>query len=234
MKRIYLMISMAAFCLAAFFAPAAAQQAAPYEVEYQTAPKYKDFRFAIGGGYAYRLGKEEKTGNAALDAMNKKLRHGFTVDADAQYFFKETWGLGLNANFYSASTSGENIRLPDVDNAMNLKEVQSVIYIGPSFVGRNESEKFMLITNIGLGPIFFNTDMNFSGQSLVGKQTTLGVNAGIAGEYKLNGKTGIGLKLSYVMGTINSINIEGQKIQKEQEVSVSNLMATLFISFRSW
>ena len=234
MKRIYLMISMAAFCLAAFLTSAAAQQAAPYDVEYQTAPKYKDFRFAIGGGYAYRLGEEEKTGNAALDAMNKKLRHGFTVDADAQYFFKETWGVGLNANFCSASTSGENIRLPDVDNAMNLKEVQSVIYIGPTFVGRNVSEKFMLITNIGLGPIFFNTDMNFSGQSLVGKQTTLGVNAGIAGEYKLNGKTGIGLELSYVMGTINSINIEGQKIQKEQEVSVSNLMATLFISFRSW
>lgn len=234
MKRMYLIVSMVAFCFTTLFTPIAAQQAAPYEVEYQTVPKYNNLRFAIGGGYAYRLGKIEKMGDAALDAMNKKLRHGFTVDAEAQYFFKETWGLGLNANFCSASTSGENIRLPDVDNAMNLKEVQSVIYIGPSFVGRNESEKFMLITNIGLGPIFFNTDMNFSGQSLVGKQTTLGVNAGIAGEYKLNGKTGIGLKLSYVMGTINSINIEGQKIQKEQEVSVSNLMATLFISFRSW
>lgn len=234
MKRIYLMIGMTAFCLAAFLTSAAAQQATPYEVEYQTAPKYKEFRFAIGGGYAYRLGEEEKAGDAALDAMSKKLRHGFTVDADAQYFFKETWGLGLNANFCSASTSGENVKLPDVDNAMNLKEVQNIIYIGPSFVGRNESEKFMLITNIGLGPIFFNTDMNFSGQSLVGKQTTLGVNAGIAGEYKLNGKTGVGLKLSYVMGTINSINIEGQKIQKEQKVSVSNLMVTAFISFRSW
>ena len=234
MKRIYLMISMAAFCLAAFFAPAAAQQAAPYEVEYQTAPKYKDFRFAIGGGYAYRLGEEEKTGNAALDAMNKKLRHGFTVDADAQYFFKETWGLGLNANFCSASTSGNNVKFPDLDNAVNYKETQNFIYFGPSFVGRMESEKFMMITNVGFGPLFFNTDMNFNGQSVTGNKATLGVNAGIAGEYKLNGKTGVGLKLSYVIGTIDNLNVEGTNVSMDQEISVSNLMVTAFISFRSW
>ena len=73
-----------------------------------------------------------------------------------------------------------------------------------------------------------------SGQSLVGKQTTLGVNAGIAGEYKLNGKTGVGLKLSYVIGTIDNLNVEGTNVSMGQEISVSNLMITAFISFRSW
>ena len=234
MKRIYLMISITAFCLASFLASAVAQQATPYEVEYQTVSKYKDFRFAIGGGYAYRLGKEENTGNAGLDAMNKKLRNGFAVDADAQYFFKETWGLGLNANFCSSSTSGNNVSLPGRDGAFNYKETQNFIYLGPSFVGRIESEKFMLISNIGVGPLFFNTDMNFSGQSVTGNNITLGVNAGIAGEYKLSSKTGIGLKLSYVVGTIDNLKVEGSNMKMDNEISLSNLMATLFISFRSW
>lgn len=64
MKQTFLIISIAAFFLAAAFGSANAQQTADYEVEYQTVPGYKDFRFAIGGGYAYRLGKLEKTGDA--------------------------------------------------------------------------------------------------------------------------------------------------------------------------
>ncbi len=234
MKRIYFIALAAAFICASAISSATAQQATTYEVEYQTPQNYKDFRFAIGGGYAYRLGKTEKTGNQAVDDMNKKLRHGFTVDADAQYFFKESWGLGLNANYCSANTSGDNVTIPGIDQSVNYKETQNFLYVGPSFVGRNESDKFLLITNVGIGPLFFKADMNLNGRNFIGKKTTLGVNAGVAGEYKVSSKTGIGLKLSYVMGTIDNIDVEGQNVKSDEKISVSNLMATLFISFRSW
>lgn len=234
MKRIYFIALAAAFICASAISSATAQQTTAYGVEYQTPKNYKDFRFAIGGGYAYRLGKVEKTGNTAVDDMNKKLRHGFTVDADAQYFFKETWGLGLNANYCSANTSGDNVTIPGIDQSVNYKETQNFLYVGPSFVGRNESDKFLLITNVGIGPLFFNADMNLNGRNFIGKKTTLGVNAGVAGEYKISSKTGIGLKLSYVMGTIDNMDVEGQNVKSDEKISVSNLMATLFISFRSW
>lgn len=234
MKRIYFIALAAAIICASAISSATAQQATAYEVEYQTPQNYKDFRFAIGGGYAYRLGKVEKTGNTALDDMSKKLRHGFAVDADVQYFFKETWGLGLNANYCSASTSGNNVTIPGTDITGNYKETQNFIYVGPSFVGRNESDKFLLLTNVGIGPLFFNADMNLNGRNLIGRKTTLGLNAGIAGEYKVSGKTGIGLKLSYVMGTIDNMNVEGQNMKSDEKISVSNLMATVFVSFRSW
>ncbi len=76
--------------------------------------------------------------------------------------------------------------------------------------------------------------MNLSGVNINGSKTTIGINAGVAGEYKVNSKTGVGLKLSYVMGTIDNMNVEGQNYKSEEKISVSNLMATLFISFRSW
>lgn len=234
MKRIYLTSSITAFFLVAFFLSATAQQAKPYEVESQTVHKYKDFRFAIGGGYAYRLGKSEKTGDTGLDNLNKNLRHGFTVDADAQYFFKETWGLGLNANFYSSSTSGENVNIPDFDSPMNVKLTQSYIYMGPSLVARQETNNFMLLSSVGFGPIIFNEDSNMSGRNIVGKKTTLGMNVEISGEYKVSSKTGVGLKLSYINGTIQDINIEGQNHELDNISSLSNLMATLFVSFKSW
>lgn len=236
MKQTFLIISIAAFFLVAAFGSANAQQTTDYEVEYQTVPGYKDFRFAIGGGYAHRLGKTEKTGDVGLDNINKKLSHGLAIDAEGQYFFKETWGLGLNANMCISNSSAGNVRLPELDNAVNMKTTQNFIYVGPSFVTRQETDKFMLISNIGFGPLFFTEDNNISGVNVVAKETTFGLNVGIAGEYKMNQKTGIGLKLSYVMGTINAVTIEGQKINldEDKQLSVSNLMATLFISFRSW
>lgn len=234
MKQIYFIVLAAVIIYSTATFSATAQQSTPYGVEYQTPGSYKDFRFAIGGGYAYRLGKIDKTGDSKLDEMSKKLRHGYTVDADGQYFFKESWGLGLNANFCSASTSGDNINIPGTEQAVNYKETQNFIYVGASFVGRTEFEKFLLVSNVGVGPLFFNTDINMNGVSLNGSKTTFGLNAGIAGEYKVNSKTGVGLKLSYVMGSIENLNVEGQNVKSEEKISVSNLMATIFISFRSW
>lgn len=194
----------------------------------------KNFRFAIGGGYAFRLGKVAKTGDSRIDELNAKLRHGFTVDADAQYFFKEKWGLGLNANFCSSNTSGSNIDVPELEGTVgSYKETQNMFFIGPSFAGRDEWNKFQMIYTAALGPLFFTDNGTFDGIVVNGKATTVALNAGVAGEYKLNASTAIGLKLSYTIGTINSLNVKGQKIEAEEAMSVSNLMLTGFISFRT-
>ena len=219
-KKYFIGLLTIAFYIPAF-SSAFAQQASPYEIEYQSSANDNKFRVAVGGGYAYRLGK-------AQDELSKKLHHGFAVDADAQYFFRETWGVGLNANFCSANTSGNNLN----NGTANYKETQNFTYTGLSLVGRNESEKFSLITNIGFGPLFFNTDMNINGRNFVGKKVTAGINGGIAGEYRINPKTGIGIKVSYVMATIEDIDIEGEKKKYDEKISLSNLMGTLFISFR--
>ncbi len=234
MKRIYFTLFMLIFILASILSSALAQESSPYQVEYQTLNKYKDFRIAIGGGYAFRLGKFEKTGISAIDDMNRQLRHGFTIDADAQYFFKETWGLGLNVNYCSANTSGKNVPISGIGQYANIEETQSFLFVGPSYVARNEGEKFLLLTYIGGGPIFFNTEMNINGQKFNGNKTTIGITAGIGGEYKVSSKIGIGAKLSYVMGSISGINMEGQTVNSYEKISVSNLTATAFISFRTW
>jgi len=238
MKTTTIFAAMAAAVL--FTTPLLAQENAEtnspaYEVEYQIPGSFKDFRIAIGGGYAYRLGKIEKTGDPGIDDLNKQLRHGFNIDADAQYFFKESWGLGLNANYCGSSTSGSNISLPDMDQPVSsYEETQGMLFVGPSFIGRNESSKFLLVSSVAVGPLFYTDNITVNGVTGKGHTTTLGLNAGLAGEYKLNAKTGVGLKLSYTMGSINSLNFEGQNVESDEAMSISNLMATVFLSFRSW
>ena len=234
MKQIYSIVLATVLIFGLSSSVAFAQEQISYAVEDQTPQGYKDFRFSVGGGYAFRLGKMQKTGDTKIDDLNKKLRHGYTLDADAQYFFKESWGLGLNANYCSSSTSGTDIDIPEYGNADSYKEVQNVLFVGPSYVGRNKIDKFLLVSSIAIGPLFYMNRATVDGRALDGKKTTVGFNAGVAGEYKLNAKTGIGLKLSYTLGTIHSINVEGQNMEYEDPISISNMMATVFLSFRSW
>lgn len=237
MKQTYFIgLSAAVICMLAVI-PATAQQSTSYEVEYQAPQSYKDFRFSVGGGYAFRLGKIEKTGDSKLDELNKQLRHGFAIDADAQYFFKEGWGLGLNMNYCSSSTSGGNINLPPPTLTIirNYKESQNILFVGPSFAGRSEFSKFLLVSSVAIGPMFYKDKINFDDGEIYFNRTVFGFNAGISGEYKLSGNVGIGVKLSYTLGTIyfDSLYLDGQKVGGDKQ-NISSLMLTAFLSFRTW
>lgn len=221
------------FCLPVF---SQINEATPQrEVEYQQDYKYRDFRFAVGGGYAYRVGTIEKSNDRIIDDMNKKLRHGFTIDTDAQYFFKETWGLGLNANMSSFSTSGSGFTIPDLEGTINsYDETQRVIYVGPSFAMRLVTGKFLLLGTIGVGAIFYADNMTINGVEVNGTKTTFGTNISLSGEYKMNNKMGIGLKLSSTGGSIDSMNFQGQKFDSDETISLDNIGVSIFLSFRSW
>ena len=233
MKHISHVIIFFTISFASIFLPLAAQQ--PSTQEMNQTPSYKDFRVSIGGGYAYRLGKIEETSDPKIDDMNKKLRNGYVIDAEAQYFFRESWGVGLNANLCTAATSGSGFTLPGLDQTIDsYDETQRCFYIGPAFAARSESDRFLLVTSICIGPLVFMDDITIDGVEMSGNKTTVGINAGLSGEYKMNNRMGLGLKLSYTMGTINSINFEGQNISSDEKINVSNLMITAFLSFRSW
>lgn len=229
MKRIYLIALAATLIGMVAFSSATAQQ--------RTYQDYKGFRFAVGGGYANRLGKVQETGDPKIDDMNKQLVHGFNIDADAQYFIKESWGLGLNVNYCSSTANGNNVTIKFRDGEQtvsNYEESQNALFVGPTFVGRNDWSKFLLVYSAGIGPLFYLNPVTLDGRLVDSNQTTLGMNAGVAGEYKLNNKTGVGLKLSYTIGTVNSVNVEGQNVKYDEPMSVSNLMITAFVSFRTW
>ncbi len=236
MQRFYSIVLLIAIFFVFAVAPAAAQQRdATQEVEQQLVPSYKDFRFAIGGGYALRLGKITKTGDDNWDNVSKKLRHGLTVDADAQYFFRPDWGLGVNVNYCTTTISGNDLYFADLDRtANNYKESQNILFVGPSYATRSQSEKLLLVTSVALGPLFYSNPATLDGVVINSNALAAGLNLGFSGEYKVNATTGVGLKLSSTVGSVNSLKVEGQKVELDEAFNLSNVMLTAFISFRSW
>lgn len=205
------------------------------EVEYEQYVNHKDLRIAVGGGYAMRAGSVLKTGNKTLDDLSSKLRHGFAIDVDGQFFFKETWGIGFNANTYSSSTSGGGFTMEGFEgNINNYEETQCIVYVGPSFATRFEADKFLLTASVGVGPLFFMDNITVNGIEGKGNQTTFGANVTLGGEYKLKNKMGLGLKLSQISGTIDSMNFEGQKVKSDETMNLSSFTVSVFLSFRSW
>ncbi|MBK5722636.1 outer membrane beta-barrel protein [Dysgonomonas sp. Marseille-P4677] len=186
----------------------------------QTLPdeNYKNFRFTFGGGYAYWLGENMKTGNKDLDDFSSELRNGYNLDIEAQYFFHEYIGIGLNGNFAKHS----NNKLAE----LNMKESDNMFFLGATCNFRYENGKWGFYSGLGVGPIFYSGEGEIDG--LYGKmqKTVFGLSCSISGEYRLNQTLGLGLKLSTTAGSFKISEIDDR-------FSVSNLMLTGFISFRT-
>jgi hypothetical protein len=194
----------------------------------------KGFRVSLGGGYARLLGNQEKLSDPVLEKFSKDLMNGFVVDFDAQYFFNPTWGIGLNSNYIVSNAELSNYQIEGVTLETSIRNSPVYYYVGPSLVSKVSSKKFMLLSNIGLGPLFFTDRLYYGPVQITGKKTTIGFNAGLAGEYSLTQKLGVGIKASYTMGTIKSITVAGQQVDSPESVTLSNLMFSLFLSFRTW
>lgn len=185
----------------------------------KSAPEYEDcknFRVTIGGGYAYWLGENQNTGNSSLNQFSSDLRHGYNLEAEAQYYFHEYMGVGLNTNFVKHSK--------DEMNRLGIKETDKMLFVGPTFNFRYESGKWGVYSGLGLGAIFYNGNVTLESAHATIKHTNFGLNYGISGEYKLNKTVGAGIKLSYTVGSFKIDNTD-------DKFSVSNLIITGFISF---
>lgn len=176
-------------------------------------------RFAIGGGYARRLGKLYKSGDSNLDEISKGLRNGFNIDMDMQYFLKKHWGLGLACNYVRSSASSGHYH-----------EIDNLFYLGPTFSTRQEFGKFLFLSNIGFGMILLKADSDknrasFGNNSL--EKVKVGYQASLAIEYKIWDKMAVGLKTGVVLGTMKMPGID-------ERVSLSHLSIGGYVSFRSW
>lgn len=191
---------------------------------------YRDFRFTIGGGYARRLGEIMQSGNTDIDKLTEGLKNGYNIDVEAQYFFKEHWGLGLNFYYNRQSSSSNDILIGDI-MIRDAKENIGFTYIGPTFNMRyNLGSAFTLYMNLGLGALFYRDEAILDGGGYSYNKTVLGSYASISGDYKFNQNIGAGLKLSVGGGSISG---EEFGMDKKDRMSLSNFMVTAYISFRT-
>lgn len=179
---------------------------------------YKNFRFTVGGGYAYWLGENLDIGNQAVKDFSSDLRHGYNLDVEAQYYFHEFIGVGLNGNFTRYSN--------DEMKNIKMKETDRMLFLGATFNGRYENNKWGFYSGLGIGPLFYSGEADISGSYAEIEKTVFGVNTNIACEYRLSETLGTGLKLPVTTGSFKMYGMTDR-------MSASSLMVTGFISFRT-
>lgn len=197
----------------------------PAEVE-----SYGTFRIALSGGYAHRLGKIEKTGDQGLDDFSRRLRGGYGLGLDLDYFFRENWGLGLNVT-YAEQQENEpgQLNVPNLGTVNNYQEINRSVYAGPSYTMRWENNAFAFYWSLGLGPVFFVSRAEMPGVRGQISKAGLGSHMGFTGEYRLNRYVGTGIKVAASGGGVKLYPDEVDK----GKVSAANLLLTGFISFRT-
>ncbi|PXV63569.1 outer membrane protein with beta-barrel domain [Dysgonomonas alginatilytica] len=188
------------------------------ETLHDTKTSFKDFRFSVGGGYARRLGKKDDMGDATLNKLLDKVQNQVFLEIDGQYFFKETWGIGLSVNnaFGSGDVQGQTFKT-------------NLLYVGPTFSMRFDFDKFLLLGNIGFGPLFYGEDY----QGIIAdtfNKTTLGFQTNFGAEYKLNRNLGLGIKLGWISGSYN-LEMNGGE---DYRMNLSNFNIGTYLSFRTW
>ncbi|MDR2916900.1 MAG: hypothetical protein LBV74_19065, partial [Tannerella sp.] len=191
----------------------------------------KNLRFTLGGGYAYRLGKIEKTGNAYIDDFTKKLRHGFNLDASGQLFFTKNIGVGINAIYIRLHAVEPDKIIPSITGYTTIKmnETTQFFYLGPSFVASTRLSKIMCYGEGGAGLLVFHDSGEVIRINASITKPTVGFHLGFSPEYRFSSQFGIGLKLSMTAGFIRT-SFYGTD---EERLNVSNLNIGTFISFRT-
>ncbi len=195
--------------------------------------KKSSFRIAFAGGYGYKLGTVLESGDTKSDKMSKDLKSGYDLDGEIQFFFNERHGIALNVSSMCSSAQTNHMYIDGYGTASTYKETQRVTFVGPAFACRYDEKDWLFTGSVGLGALFYNVKMEPDEYSLTGSQTSFGMNLGIGAEYKISKHIGIGLKIGYILGSVNSINIESQKVDFDEPMSLSSFMIGGYLSFRT-
>jgi hypothetical protein len=197
------------------------------------------FRMYAGGGWARGLGTVLKTNDVTLDQLTNDLLNGYSLEANAEYYFNWkskdalNFAVALNLNYINHQATGFDVNLPDLGNVKRYEESQTTFYIGPGFVMRYDLADWIFSLSAGYGAVFFSNHINTDRLEMRAITTVFGSTIGIGADYKISSNLGIGVKLSATGGTYDSLKVGGAKVKLEEKMSASSWMISGILSFRT-
>ena len=169
------------------------------------APKW---RVALQGGYSYRIGKVQDTGNEVIDSHNKKLKTGFNYGADVTYHWSDGFGLGLKYNDMRSSSKDAVTVTYDAGGSESgmYNDVVDIRFIGAVVASRSVSAsgKGIFFLDYGAGYLGYVDNGRLISQEIGIKGGTLGACMDVGYDYRLMNNLYLGATLSAVYGTLSS------------------------------
>ena len=173
------------------------------------------FRTAINVGYGLRaiqaLGEKDTSPEQTLH--NKKMNHGLSFSADAEFYLDNYVGLGIRiSDLHSSQTDVMPFTFdPKTRVKASYAETTDIIFAGPVFSARllSADHKHSFVGNIGAGEVFYREKVGItptvdgiSAQNFKIKGGNLGGCLDFNYDYALNNNLRVGANVSYVLGYI--------------------------------
>ncbi len=169
------------------------------------------FRLAVNGGPGYRISKIQEDASEEIKNYLRELKSGFTIDVEANYMIRPSWGLGVQYSNFSSKGSttalfsdefGEFFRLPTTDNI-------SITYIGPQYITKNSTSDGLhsLMGSLSFGYLGYKNAASVNGVPVTFKAETIGFGIGIGYEYRIAQNIGIGAKFGVVGGSVSEYEV---------------------------
>lgn len=166
----------------------------------------KSVRLSVQGGYAYRLGKVDKSQGDVMTEHAKSLRHGFTYGADATWYFMDFFGAGVKYNsLHVGNAERVTVSYDDGTTASGTMEDKiNIWFLGPfaSYRLAGGNTRGSLLFNFGVGYMGYKDNATLVDSFMI-KGGTAGLLYEIGYDLALTDKISLGAMMTYASGYLS-------------------------------
>lgn len=188
-------------------------QYTPKKDEIKYLEDHKKLRLSIRGGMSFLTGSNTGEANANLSEARDQMQSGLQFGADIHYFTSEFTGWGLKFASFTSDASTNVSVLQNNGSSVTREYSENLVnrFYGPSFTTRILSSNAKNIYTLGfaMGYVDYTNNVNFFGDNYVVKSNALGLSWTAGWDLMLNDYLGVGLTLSYTMGTLSRFRADG-------------------------
>lgn len=173
---------------------------------------YSKFSFGATGGFSYLLGRISPNVPYFLKDYMKKLKTGYHVGANANFFISENIGFGAKYTLFKTKHEINNVvfynEITDETAVGIIRDDITTHYIGPAFCTRffSKNKQTVINSTISLGYIDYrNNAVQLNSFSMTGN--TVGLVWDFNVDFKVGKQLAICLGLSTTLGSISSFRV---------------------------
>ncbi len=198
---------------------------------------YDKWRIAFNGGFTYKVGGFNQYIDPSFFDYYKKLRKGYHLGLEINYFFKRNIAFGINTNFQQSENSIDNVSLVDslgkIIATGQVKDDIRTYYAGPSIFLRKDlnTGKIYFYGGGSVVYMFYHDDKYLVVANHVFTGSTIGWEFFFGSEFIVTENTFIGIQIGSLYGSLKKEKVDGQMITLDQDENLSRLDFTVGIRF---
>jgi len=188
--------------------------------------KYKKFRFSANAGYSYMFAHIESSLPLFYQHYLEKLKSGYNLNFDVDYYFSRSVGLGVKYNYFNTKNSLSSIYAYTSDGTLLFGQMVDNITIqniGPvlSFRFKSNKNNNCFVMNIGLMYSAFKNDgMFIIPMTMTGKNISGTFDFGY--DICLYKNLYLGINTSIYLGSISKVHITSGNYSTNSTLSSSS------------